>query len=76
MNRKINLFMSLLALATCLVTFVATLVVSYQTALTRMETETFRQASLVAAGLEEIRDLPKKNGRNIWRPSAKATVRA
>ncbi|WP_122789498.1 sensor histidine kinase [Intestinibacillus sp. Marseille-P6563] len=60
MKRKINLFMSLLALATCLVTFVATLVVSYQTALTRMETETFRQASLVAAGLEEIRDLPEE----------------
>lgn len=58
MKRKINRFMSLLALAACLVTFVSTLVVSYQTALTRMETETFRQASLVAAGLEEILELP------------------
>ena len=60
MKRKINLFMSLLALATCLVTFAATLTVSYQTALTRMETETFRQASLVAAGLEEIQALPEE----------------
>lgn len=60
MKRKINLFMSLLALAACLVTFIATLTVSYQTALNRMETETFRQASLVAAGLEEIQGLPEE----------------
>ncbi len=58
MKRKINLFMSLLALAACLVTFAATVTVSYQTALKRMETETVRQASLVAAGLEEIDGLP------------------
>lgn len=58
MRRKINRFMSLLALAACLVTFAATLTVSYQTALNRMETETFRQASLVAAGLEEIQGMP------------------
>lgn len=60
MRRKINRFMSLLALAACLVTFAATLTVSYQTALNRMETETFRQASLVAAGLEEIQGMPEE----------------
>ena len=60
MRRKINRFMSLLALAACLVTFAATLTVSYQTALNRMETETFRQASLVAAGLEEIQGMPSR----------------
>ncbi len=54
MKKYINLCMCLLAIATCIVTFVATLAVSYQTALARMETETMRQASLVAAGLEHI----------------------
>ncbi len=55
MKRKINLWTSVLALVTCLVTFCATLAVSYQTAFHRMETETSRQAALVAAGLEEIK---------------------
>ena len=49
MKRKINLWTSVLALVTCLVTFCATLAVSYQTAFHRMETETSRQAALVAA---------------------------
>lgn len=57
MKRKINLRMSMLALLACVLTFCATLVVSYQTARTRMETETARQAALVAAGLEEIKGL-------------------
>ena len=59
MKRKINQCMSVLALLTCLVTFCATLAVSYQTAFSRMETETSRQAALVAAGLEEIKTLPE-----------------
>lgn len=59
MKRKINQCMSVLALLTCLVTFCATLSVSYQTAFSRMETETSRQAALVAAGLEEIKTLPE-----------------
>ena len=54
MKKRINLCMCLLAIITCIVTFVATLTISYQTALSRMETETMRQASLVAAGLEHI----------------------
>lgn len=54
MKKRINLCMCLLAIATCIVTFVATLTISYQTALARMETETMRQAALVAAGLEHI----------------------
>lgn len=54
MKKRINLCMCLLAIITCIVTFVATLTISYQTALSRMETETIRQASLVAAGLEHI----------------------
>lgn len=60
MKRKINQCMSLLALFTCLVTFCATLAVSYQTAFKRMETETSRQAALVAAGLEEINTLSEE----------------
>ena len=54
MKKRINLCMCLLAIATCIVTFVATLTISYQAALARMETETMRQAALVAAGLEHI----------------------
>ena len=54
MKKRINLCMCLLAIATCIITFVATLTISYQTALARMEAETMRQASLVAAGLEHI----------------------
>lgn len=54
MKKRINLCMCLLAIVTCIVTFVATLAISYQTALSRMETETMRQAALVAAGLEHI----------------------
>lgn len=60
MKRKINLWTSVLALVTCLVTFCATLAVSYQTAFHRMETETSRQAALVAAGLEEIKSLSQE----------------
>lgn len=59
MKRKINQCMSMLALITCLITFCATLAVSYQTAFSRMETETSRQAALVAAGLEEVKGLPE-----------------
>lgn len=58
LRRKIYWFMSMLALVTCALTFCATLAVSYQTALLRMEKETSRQTALVAAGLEEIRTLP------------------
>lgn len=58
MKRKINLCMSVLALMACVITFCATIAVSYQTAMGRMETETSRQAALVAAGLEEIGEIP------------------
>lgn len=57
MKRKIYLWTSVLALVTCLLTFCATLTVSYQTAFSRMVTETSRQAALVAAGLEETKSL-------------------
>lgn len=58
MKNQIYLRMCLLALVTCALTFWATLAVSYQTSLTRMETETLRQASIAAAGLEQTSDRP------------------
>ena len=54
MKKRINLWMCLLAIVTCIVTFVATHTIRYQAALARMETETMRQEALVAAGLEHI----------------------
>lgn len=60
MRKRINLCMCLLAIFTCIITFVATLTVNYQTAFSRMETETMRQLSLVAAGLENTKQMDSK----------------